>query len=191
MGPPSQHTAQSAGLVALQRWGVTSRDLINGGSNHGYWRVVKVKVEDSPGHTLSGGDYPVGGDDGSSTAVRAGNLEADLPRPGPQGGQLSCRCPAGVHPASSVWKRRVLLEHSTATGFQRDKTYLKNFKCWKTSTTYWKKNSVITRQSLQLSLTMETTPRLDSGDRQPPAFNIRLKIFFLICWMHSTITLNH
>lgn len=122
MGPPSQHTAQSAGLVALQRRGVTSRDLINGGSNHGYWRVVKVKVEDSPGHTLSGGDYPVGGDDGSSTAVRAGNLEADLPRPGPQGGQLSCRCPAGVHPASSVWKRRVLLEHSTATGFQRDKT---------------------------------------------------------------------
>lgn len=124
MGPLSQHTAQSAGLVALQRWGVTSRDLIKAGSNHGYWRVVKVKVkvEDSPGHTLSGGDYPVGGDDGSSTAVRAGNLEADLPGHSPKGGQLSCRSLAGVHPASTIWKRRLLLEHSTATGFQRDKT---------------------------------------------------------------------
>lgn len=56
----------------------------------------------SPGHTVCRSDRPVGGDDGSSTAMGASKLQADLPWPGPWRGQVAPGGPARVHPSPTV-----------------------------------------------------------------------------------------
>lgn len=83
------YTAQSPGLetlraVRLQEIGLIQVDL---DTTTVLGSVLKNTA--LPGHTVSCSHYPVGGDNSSSTAMGACDLQADLPRPGPQRGRFA------------------------------------------------------------------------------------------------------